>query len=156
MIIQYDTRPDATVDEKLRSLISSIQLALGEVGIRENKNITSQDTENTAILALIRDLTNEVESYSDAITGIDGRVDTLEDTTIPALDGRVDTLEDTTIPALDGRLDTLEDTTIPALDGRVTTLEGKIPAAPGTDGAYVLTVTVTDGTPVYTWEAQGV
>ena len=154
MIIQYDTRPDATVDEKLRSLIESIQLAFGEVGIRDDKNITSQNTENAAMKAQIRDLVNEVQSYSDAITGIDGRVETLEDTTVPGIEGRVTTLEDTTVPALDGRLETLEDTTIPALAGRVTTLEGRteLPAAPTTDGAYKLTVTVTDGVPVYTWE----
>ena len=170
MIIQYDTRPDATIDEKLRSLIESIQLAFGEVGIRDDKNITSQNTENAAMQAQIRDIDNEVQSYSDAITGIDGRVETLEDTTVPGIEGRVTTLEDTTVPALDsrldaieetdlpaldGRLETLEDTTIPALAGRVTTLEGRteLPAAPAVDGAYKLTVTVTSGVPVYTWES---
>lgn len=139
MIIQYDTRPNATIDEKLRSLIDSIMLAFGEVGIKESNNITSQDTDMAAVLALIRDLTNEVASYSDAITGIDGRVVTLEDTTVPGIDGRVGTLEETTIPAI---------------DERVTILEGQqpLPAAPGTDGTYKLTVTVTDGVPVYTWE----
>lgn len=30
MIINYDRRPDATVDEKLQSLIESISLALNE------------------------------------------------------------------------------------------------------------------------------
>lgn len=112
MIIQYDTRPDATIDEKLRSLIHSIQLALGEIGIREDNNSTSQSIDINTLSALVRELSNTVASYSDAITGI---------------------------------------------DSRVTTLEGRqpLPDAPEEDGAYKLTVTVTDGTPVYTWEAEG-
>jgi hypothetical protein len=41
---------------------------------------------------------------------------------------------------------------IPYTDGgRITTLEGKIPSPPSTDGAYVLTCTVADGTPTYSW-----
>lgn len=126
MVIGYDTRPDATVDEKLRSLIHSIQLALSEIGISEDSIITSQNLGVAGVTALINNLSNEVSSYDDAIT------------------------------SLDGRLDTLEDTTIPGIDGRVTVLEDQIPAAPGTDGSYVLTVTVASGTPTYTWEVQGV
>lgn len=126
MIIQYDTRPDATIDEKLRSLIKSIQLALGEVGIIADKESTAQSIDINALSALIRNLSDTVSSFSDAITGIDGRVETLEDTTIPGI------------------------------DGRVTVLEGQqpLPAPPTTDGAYRLTVTVTDGVPAYTWELE--
>lgn len=36
--------------------------------------------------------------------------------------------------------------------GRLTALEAKLPAPPTADGAYTLAVTVTDGTPVYSWE----
>ena len=128
MVIQYDTRPDATIDEKLRSLIESIMLALNEAGIKSDNIVTSTNMDIASVTALINDLSSEVASYSTVLTDVDGRVDTLEDTTIPALDGRVTTLE-----------------------GRVA-----LPAAPGTDGAYVLTVTVTDGVAAYTWEAQGV
>ena len=122
MIIQYDTRPDATIDEKLKSLIKSIQLAFNEVGIREDNNATSQNIDINALSVLVRELSDEVNSYNDAIARIDTRTTTLEQTLIPAL------------------------------DGRVTSLEGKMPATPDTDGAYKLTVTVTDGVPVYTWE----
>lgn len=108
MIIQYDTRPDATIDEKLRSLIHSIQLALGEIGIREDNNSTSQSIDINTLSALVRELSNTVASISSAITGI---------------------------------------------DERVTALAGRLPDAPAEDGAYRLTVTVTDGTPTYTWEA---
>lgn len=132
MIIQYDTRPDATIDEKLRSLIESVQLALGEIGIRESNNITSQTINVEAVLALVRELSEDVRSYDEAIASLGGRLDTAE-----------------------GNIYTLTNTTIPALDTRVTALEGRwtAPAAPTTDGAYKLTVTVTNGVPVYTWEA---
>lgn len=41
------------------------------------------------------------------------------------------------------------------LDGsKVTALEGKVPDAPTTDGTYVLTATVADGTATYSWEVQ--
>ena len=37
--------------------------------------------------------------------------------------------------------------------GRITTLETRVPAPPTSDGTYRLTVTVTDGAPVFTWES---
>jgi hypothetical protein len=139
MIIQYDTRPDATIDEKLRSLIESIQLALGEIGIRESNNVTSQTINVEAVLALVRELADDVRSYDEAIASLGGRLDTAE--------GRID--------AAEGNIYTLNNTTIPALDTRIDALEARwtAPAAPTTDGAYKLTVTVTDGVPVYTWES---
>ena len=111
MIIQYDTRPNATVDEKLKSLIESIQLALGEVESNGSSNEVAAQTVNTeAILSLVRNLVDDVQAY------------------------------DETIAVLTDRLDVLEARWTP-------------PDAPTTDGAYSLTVTVTDGVPVYTWES---
>ena len=46
---------------------------------------------------------------------VEGKVDTLEITTVPALGNRLTTVE--------GKVNTLETTTIPALDSRVTELE---------------------------------
>ena len=131
MIIQYDTRPDATIDEKLRSLIKSIQLALDEVGTKESNTSAAQNVDISSLSVLIRELSDTVSSYSDAITGIDERVETIEDSSIP----------------------TLQDS-MAGIDARVLVLEGQqpLPAAPTTDGAYRLTATVTDGVPVYTWE----
>ncbi|MBO6078237.1 MAG: hypothetical protein J6P66_05735 [Bacteroidaceae bacterium] len=40
-----------------------------------------------------------------------------------------------------------------ATDEAVAELAEKLPTAPTTDGAYVLTVTVADGTPTYSWES---
>lgn len=40
-----------------------------------------------------------------------------------------------------------------ATDEALAELADKLPTAPTTDGAYVLTVTVTDGTPTYSWES---
>ena len=131
MIIQYDTRPDATIDEKLRSLIKSIQLALDEVGTKEINTSTAQNIDISSLSVLIRELSDTVSSYSDAITGIDERVENIEDSSIPTIQESV-----------------------AGIDARVLVLEGQqpLPAAPTIDGAYRLTVTVTDGVPVYTWE----
>ena len=90
MIIQYDTRPNATVDEKLRSLIESIQLAFGEVGIDATNTATSQNTDISAIVTEIRLLSDAVNSLSDAttrmnqnITSLDERVTALENPVTP-------------------------------------------------------------------------
>lgn len=40
-----------------------------------------------------------------------------------------------------------------ATDAALAELADKLPTAPTTDGAYVLTVTVADGTPTYSWES---
>ena len=172
IIIQYDKRPNATIDEKLQSLIESIQLALYGMGEQDYAYQTSQDKGMEAVIVAIRQAeesistnTSSIGNLSDRLDTAEGSLSTLEDTTIPSiqgdvsdLDDRLDTLEGTVgghttdISGLDGRLDTLEDTTIPGIDTRVGALEGKIPAAPVVDGAYKLTVTVTDGVPVYTWE----
>ena len=91
MIIEYDTRPDATVDEKLRSLIQSIQLALGEVGIDASNANTSQTQDLSAVIAELRRVTEDITSLSDAISGIADRVTALENAQVipeaPAEDG---------------------------------------------------------------------
>lgn len=116
MIIDYDTRPNATVDEKLRSLIDSIMLALNETGISTDSKVSAESEskgESIATLeAQVRQINGSLASMDSDIDGLDGRVDALEDRWTP-------------------------------------------PTAPTTDGAYVLTVTVTGGLPVYTWELAG-
>jgi len=151
IIIQYDKRPNATIDEKLQSLIESIQLALNGMGVQDYTYQTSQDKSMEAVIVAIRQAEEEISTITSSIGNLGDRIDTVE--------GSLSTLEDTTIPGiqgdigdLDDRLDTLEDTTIPGIDTRVGTLEGKIPAAPAVDGVYKLTVTVTSGVPTYTWE----
>lgn len=85
MIIQYDTRPNADIDEKLRSLIHSIQLALGEIeAVQSGGTSTSAGIDVSSILASLRQLSDAVTSVSDALTGIDERVTELEETASPA------------------------------------------------------------------------
>lgn len=114
MIIEYDTRPNATIDEKIRSLIDSIMLAFNEAGFSTDTKVLteseSKDADISTLAAQIRQLSGDVASLGD-------------------------------------RLDTAEDD-IDTLEARWTA-----PDAPTEDGAYKLTVTVTDGVPVYTWEA---
>lgn len=111
MIIQYDTRPDATVDEKLRSLINSIQLAFGEVDISVKSAGSSADI--SSLLSQIQQIRSSMAALAASVTA-----------SINSLSGRVTALEESQI----------------------------LPDVPTTDGAYKLTVTVTDGEPVYTWE----
>lgn len=130
IIIQYDKRPNATIDEKLQSLIESIQLALNGMAEQDYVYQTSQDKGMEAVIVAIRQAEESISTNTASIGNLGDRLDTAE-----------------------GSLSTLEDTTIPGIDTRVGALEGKIPAAPVVDGVYKLTVTVTSGVPVYTWEA---
>lgn len=118
MIIQYDTRPDATIDEKLRSLIKSVQLAFGEIDITAQQTSTSADL--SSLMSQVQQISSNLSALSSAVN-----------TAIGSLNDSISGLSD-----------------------RVTVLEGRqpLPDAPAEDGAYKLTVTVTEGVPVYTWE----
>lgn len=129
MVLDYDTRPDATIDEKVRSLKDSIQLALNELGIDANNTSTSQGHDISSVEAEVRALREAVVSLSSVVTGFDTRIETLEEGA----------------GTIDERLTAVEES--------VTDLESAFPDAPAEDGAYKLTVTVTDGIPVYTWES---
>ena len=122
MIIQYDTRPNATIDEKLKSLIESIQLAFNEIGIKDNVYQTSQNADINTVVTMLLELSETIGILDSAVTNLSNSVGTLEDTTIPGINTRVNALE------------------------------SKIPAAPNVDGTYRLTVTVTSEVPAYTWE----
>lgn len=129
MVLDYDTRPDATIDEKVRSLKDSVQLALNELGIDSNNTSTSQWQDISSVEAEVRALREAVVSLSSVVTGFDTRIGTLEEE----------------IGTIDERLTSVEES--------VTELETAVPVAPSEDGAYKLTVTVADGIPVYTWES---
>lgn len=83
MIIQYDTRPNATVDEKLRSLIHSIQLALGEIETAAGGG-SGEMGDISMILNTLQQLSSLVTSAMIAINGIDERVSELEEEVSPA------------------------------------------------------------------------
>jgi len=129
MVLDYDTRPDATIDEKVRSLKDSIQLALNELGIDANNTSTSQGHDISSVEAEVRALREAVVSLSSVVTVFDTRIETLEEGA----------------GTIDERLTAVEES--------ATDLESAFPDAPAEDGAYKLTVTVTDGIPVYTWES---
>lgn len=64
---------------------------------------------------------------------LENSMSTLTGTTIPGiqndvsgLDGRLDTLEGTTIPGLDGRINTLENTTIPSIQSEITSVQNDV------------------------------
>lgn len=79
MIIQYDTRPNATIDEKIRSLIHSIQLALNEVeSAGGSGSIKSGDI--NVVLQTLQRLSSELTSVLSTLDDLDGRVSDLEET----------------------------------------------------------------------------
>lgn len=104
MVIGYDTRPNATIDEKLRSLIESIQLAFGEVGIDATNTATSQNTDMSAVLTELRQLSDSVYSISEALARTAQGVTALEEAiaaisdSITSLDERVTALEEAINP----------------------------------------------------------
>ena len=63
MIIEYDTRPDITVDAKLRSLIQSIQLAFNETD---------------SISSRLSEIETALETINGQLTSLDERVTALE------------------------------------------------------------------------------
>lgn len=116
MVLDYDTRPTATVDEKLRSLIASIQLALAEAGQADKSYTSSQSADMASVIVTIRQIEELLSTLNTAVGDIGSRLTTAEES--------------------------------------IMDLESSFPAAPLEDGAYKLTVTVTDGIPVYTWESE--
>lgn len=68
MIIQYDTRPDADVDQKLKSLIESIQLALGEIGIEGGAYQASQKKDLDLLVNTLRALNETISGIEDDIS----------------------------------------------------------------------------------------
>lgn len=102
MIIQYDTRPDATIDEKLRSLINSIQLALGEHGINVSNTSISQSADISSLTTEINLIREMASSLFSTTSGLDARLTDAEgaitniNETIASLDARVTALEQQT------------------------------------------------------------
>ena len=84
MIIQYDTRPDATVDQKLQSLINSIMLAFSEIGVTGNTSSIDQADIKT-IEAMVQNLSGNISSLQVTVAG--------HTSDIASLDGRVTALE---------------------------------------------------------------
>lgn len=95
--------------------------ALAETNETLNETITGKiaDLVDGAPEALdtLKEVADELTANKEGDDALAEKVETLENTTVPALDDRLTTAE--------GSLATVTETTIPALDGRVTTLEGK-------------------------------
>ena len=129
MILDYNTDPNITPEERIQSLRDNVQLALDE-----QQMIIDNFSKSLlrAFGADVSKLRNDFTSFSEQMQAV-----------TQALSDSVTQLVDT----VGGHT-----TDISGLDGRLDTLEGKIPAAPAVDGVYKLTVTVTSGVPAYTWE----
>ena len=109
MIIQYDTRPDATVDEKLRSLMSSVQRAFDEQYINRDNLYKS----------LLSALGVQAASLKNEFTSLEDRVNQRSDELSEAVAGALIRLT-----AVEGQLATLSGY-YTALEARVTALENE-------------------------------
>lgn len=125
MILDFDSNPNLTPEDKLHSLKESTQRALEE----------SSNTTERLYKALLNALGAEASSLSKGIQSLSERLEEEAKLLAETIADFVARLE-----AAEERLDTLE-------------ARWTAPDAPTEDGAYRLTVTVTDGEPVYTWEA---
>lgn len=103
MIIQYDTRPDATIDEKIRSLSDSIMLAFNEAGFSTDHRMSSESAAQSKSIATmeaqIRQLNGLLSSMQTTLNDIATRLGNVETTvsghtaSLESLDQRVTALE---------------------------------------------------------------
>lgn len=156
MILEFNQDPNATPEQKIQSLKENVQLALNE----------QQTLSNNLYKALLKafgvdisKLRGDFTSFADQMTEIttelstelEGLVETVEQATFDVSDlkGRMETAEGK-VETLEGKVETLEGE-MDIAEGKISALETKIPAAPASDGAYVLKVTVSSGTATYAW-----
>ena len=92
MIIEYDTRPDITVDAKLRSLIKSIQLALNELDTNAGNTVQVQTADVSALAASVASLSASVSVISSRLSEIETALGTINGQ-LTSLDERVTALE---------------------------------------------------------------
>lgn len=147
MILDYNTDPNISPEEMIQSLRDNVQLALDEQQlIIDNFSKSLLKAFGADVSKLRNDFTSFSEQMQEVTQALSDSITEL----VATVGGHTEAIED-----LQENVDTLSDTTIPALDTRVLALEGRwtAPTAPTTDGAYKLTVTVTNGVPVYTWES---
>ena len=135
MILDYDKDPNLTPDEKIKSLKENIQLALDE------QQMIIENLSSSLLKALgvnVASVRKEFRTFAEQMQA-----------TTEALSDAVEDL----VTTVDGLVTTVGGHTseLSSLDSRLDAIEPRIPAAPAIDGAYKLTVTVTGGTPVYTW-----
>lgn len=110
-----------------------ILLSIKVNGIKKITNLTAASTINDADVFMI-----ETTSGSRKVTG--AVLKTLINNLAPDIDATLST----TGQAADAK----------ATGDAIQAVQAILPVAPTTDGNYVLTVTVTDGTPTYTWTLQ--
>ena len=74
MIIQYDKRPNASIDEKLNSLVNSIILAFGESDITSSQTKDSVSKDIDSNTKDIDELNQDVDSIRQGVSSLVGTV----------------------------------------------------------------------------------
>ena len=102
MVLEYDTNPNLTIDQKLDSLIHNLQLALDELGIGYNNNAGLQSGDLSTVQAEINAVREIASSAFASASAVDARVTTIDEAitiinaTLESLDARVTALENPT------------------------------------------------------------
>lgn len=124
----------------------------------------SFQTNNNARV-IIKDISyNDVSTFTTAVTGQKLCYELATPTTIQLTPQQIQLLKGTntltastgqisvTVNGVSGAIGSVQEQ-VNATDAALADIAEKLPTAPTTDGAYVLTVTVADGTPTYSWES---
>lgn len=141
MILDYNRKPDATVDEKVQSLMESTQLALNDIArAQDTADVAKEDAQTSIALSqTARQAANEAsesaarakeaaDEATEAVEEIEGDVSGLK-TRVTQAEADIDAAE-SDISALGTRVGTAEGK-ITTIEGDVTSLEGDVTSLSG-------------------------
>lgn len=148
MILNYDKRPEATVDQKVQSLMESTQLALNDISrAQETADVAKEDAQTSVALAetartaaneasdsariakqAADDATEAVEKIEGDVSGLTTRVAQAE-SDIETAEGNITSLTGRVADA-EGNITTIE-SNVSSLTGRVANAEDDIDAVEG-------------------------
>ena len=148
MILEYNRKPDATVDEKIQSLMESTQLALNDISrAQQTADVAKEDAQTSVTLAQTArqaaaeasdaadkakkaadEAAEAVEQIEDDVSGLASRV-TQAEADIDTAEGAIASLG-TRVTEAEGDITTIEGS-VSSLSGRVTDAEADIAAAEG-------------------------
>lgn len=162
MILEYNRKPDATVDEKIQSLMESTQLALNDISrAQQTADVAKEDAQTSVALAqTARQAANEAsesaaeakqsaEEAAEAVEEIEGDVSGLK-TRVTQAEDDIDAAESsisslgTRVGTAEGAITTIEGN-VTSLGNRVTAAEGDIDAVEGSVSSLSSRVTAAEG-----------
>lgn len=162
MILEYNRRPDATVDEKVQSLMESTQLALNDISrAQQTADVAKEDAQTSVALAqtarqaaadasdAAAEAKQSAEEAAEAVEEIEGDVSGLK-TRVTQAEDDIDAAESsisslgTRVGTAEGAITTIEGS-VTSLGNRVTAAEGDIDAVEGSVSSLSSRVSAAEG-----------